>query len=43
MIIKSSEKKEKNIVELIVDIGAEEFEPAMNEAYRKSKNKIAVP
>ena len=43
MIIKSSEKKEKNLVELIIEVSAEEFDTAMNEAFKKNRNQIAVP
>ena len=43
MNIKSSEKKEKNEVELIVEVNAEEFDSAINEAFRKNRNQIAVP
>ena len=43
MLIKSSEKKEKNIVEVIVEVDAEEFLTAVNEAFRKNRNQIAVP
>ena len=43
MNIKSTEKKEKSIVELIVEISPEEFDAAINEAFRKGKNQISVP
>ena len=43
MIIKSEEKKENSIIELIVEVSAEEFDSAMGEAYRKNRNSISVP
>ena len=43
MNIKSSEKKEKNEVELVIEVNAEEFDSAINEAFKKSRNQIAVP
>ena len=43
MIIKSSEKKEKNNVGLIIGVSAEEFDSAIGEAYRKNRNSISVP
>jgi trigger factor len=41
--VKSFEKKEKSTGELIVEVTAEEFDGAVNEAYRKNRNQIAVP
>ena len=41
--IKTCEKKEKNEVELIVEVDPEEFEAAMSKAFIKNKNRIAVP
>ena len=43
MNIKSSEKKEKNVVDLIVEVNPEEFDSAIDEAFKKNKNSIAVP
>ena len=43
MNIKSNEKKEKRIVELIVEVGKEEFDSAVSEVFRKSRNSISVP
>ena len=43
LIIKSSEKKEKSIVELVIEVSAEEFEAAINFSFRKNKNQISVP
>jgi len=41
--IKKTEKKEKNEVEIIVEIEAAELETAVNKAYHKNKGRIAVP
>ena len=43
MKIRSTEKKEKNEVEIIVEIEPEELETSVNKAYHKNKNRIAVP
>ena len=43
MNVKSFEKKEKSTGELTVEISAEEFDAAVNEAYKKNRNQIAVP
>lgn len=43
MNVKSCEKKENNIAELVMDISAEEFDAALNEVYRKNRNMISVP
>ena len=43
MNVKSVEKKEKNTAEISVEIAAEEFETAVNQAYRKNRNSISVP
>ena len=43
MNIKSSEKNEKNEIEYIIEIDAEEFDAAMGESYKKNRNQIAVP
>lgn len=43
MNVKSVEKKEKNSAELTVEVSAEEFEAAVNSAYKKNKNNIAIP
>ena len=43
MNIKSKEKTENSNVELIIGIGAEELNAALNDAYRKNRNNIAVP
>jgi len=41
--LKSSEKKEKNEVEIIVEVEPEELETAVNKAFIKNRNRIAVP
>ncbi len=39
----SSEKREKSTVELVIEVGSEEFEAAIEAAYRKQRSKIAIP
>ena len=43
MKIKSNEKKENSAVELIVEVGAAEFEAAIEKAYNKQKKNIMIP
>ena len=43
MNVKSVEKQEKSTVELVIEIGAEEFEAAVQKAYLKQRGKIMVP
>ncbi len=43
MNVKSTEKKEHSVVELIVEVNGEEFDAAVEKAYRSQKGKIAVP
>ena len=43
MNVKSVEKKEKSTVELIIEVGAEEFEAAINKVYLKQRGRINVP
>ena len=43
MKLKNSEKKEKNEVELVIEIEQEELEAAVNKAFHKNKNRISVP
>ena len=43
MNVKSAEKKEKSTVELVVEVSAEEFDAAVEKAYRKNKGSISVP
>ena len=43
MNIKSCEKKEKSIAELVIEVSPEEFDAAVGEAYRKNRGRISVP
>ena len=43
MNVKSAEKKENSTVELLIEVSAEEFDAAVEKAYRKSKGSISVP
>lgn len=43
MNVKSVEKQEKSIVELIIEVGHEEFEAAIEKVYKKQRGKINVP
>ena len=43
MNIKSTEKKENNMIELIIEVSTEEFDSAVNDVYKKSRSKISVP
>ena len=43
MIIKSNEKKENSTVELIIEVGAAEFDAAIEKVYNKQKKSIALP
>ena len=43
MSVKSCEKVEKSQVALTIEVGAEEFEAAVEKAYRKLRRKINVP
>lgn len=43
MNVKSKENVENSAVELVIEVGAEEFEAAVEKVYRKNRNKIAVP
>lgn len=43
MNVKSVEKMEKSTVELIIEVGAEEFEAAINKVYLKQRGRINVP
>lgn len=43
MNVKSCEKLEKSMVELTVEVSAEEFEAAVEKAYRKQRGSIRVP
>lgn len=43
MNVTTCEKKDNNIAELTVKVTAEEFDKALEEAYKKNKGQIAVP
>ncbi len=43
MSVKSCEKLEKSQVALTIEVGAQEFDAAIEKAYRKMRNKINVP
>ena len=43
MKVTSVEKKEKSTVELTIQVGAEEFEAAVQKAYLKNRSSISVP
>ncbi|NLT39626.1 MAG: trigger factor [Clostridiales bacterium] len=43
MNVKSVEKKEKSIVDLAIELGAEEFDAEVESAYRRVKGSISIP
>ena len=43
MSFKVEQIEEKNMVKLVIEASAEEFEAGLNAAYNKNKNKISVP
>ena len=43
MSVKSCEKLEKSMVALTVEVGAEEFEAAVEKAYKKQRGSIRIP
>lgn len=43
MNVKSVEKQEKSVVELIIEVGREEFEAAIEKVYKKQRGRISVP
>lgn len=43
MTVISNTKTDKNTVELLIRVGAEEFEPAVDRAYKKNAPKITMP
>ncbi len=43
MNIKSNEKKENSTVELVIEVGAEEFNAAIDKVYKRQKKNIALP
>ena len=43
MNIKSNEKTENSAFELVIEVGAAEFQSAIDKVYNKQKNRINVP
>ncbi|MBQ0038498.1 MAG: trigger factor [Clostridiales bacterium] len=43
MSVKSCEKLEKSMVALTIEVGAEEFEAAVNKAYKQMRGKLNIP
>ena len=43
MSFKVEQMEEKNMVKLVIESTAEEFEAGLNKAYNKDKNKISIP
>ena len=43
MNIKSNEKKENSTIELLIQVGADEFNAAIDKVYNKQKQNIALP
>ena len=43
MNVKSVEKQEKSTVELVIEVGKEEFEAAVEKVYKKQRGNISVP
>ena len=43
MVVKSAEKKENSTVELVIEVGREEFDEAVNRVYLKNRNSINIP
>ena len=43
MNVKSVEKQEKSMVELVIEVGREEFKAAIDKVYKKQRGKISVP
>ncbi|NCB62486.1 MAG: trigger factor [Clostridia bacterium] len=43
MNVKSKETKENSTVELVIEVGAAEFEAGLDKVYKKNRNSIAVP
>ena len=43
MKVISVENKEKSTVELVIQVGAEEFEAAVQKVYMKTRNSINIP
>jgi len=43
MNVKSVEKQEKSMVELVIEVSREEFEAAIDKVYKKQRGRISVP
>ena len=43
MNIKSNEKKENSVIELVIQVSAEEFEAAINKVYNRQRKNIMIP
>ena len=43
MNIKSNEKKENSTFELVIEVGAPEFQAAIDKVYKRQKNRINIP
>ncbi len=43
MNIKSNEKKENSVIELVIQVDAEEFDAAINKVYNRQKKNIMIP
>ncbi|MBD5099245.1 MAG: trigger factor family protein, partial [Clostridiales bacterium] len=43
MNIKSNEKKENSAFELVIEVGAAEFQAAIDKVYNRQKNRINIP
>jgi len=43
MNIKSNEKKENSTFELVIEVGAAEFQAAIDKVYKRQKNRINIP
>ena len=43
MNIKSNEKKENSTYELVIEVGADQFQAAIDKVYARQKNRINVP
>ena len=43
MNIKSNEKKENSTFELVIEVGAPEFQAAIDKVYNRQKNRINIP
>ena len=43
MNVKSNEKKENSVVELVIEVSAAEFDAAVNKVYNRQKKNISIP